>query len=321
MAAGPGRGQAAKGLACRDPRVSPAPGPGTTLTGTVSVTAVEEVQTLLFADLAGFTALTEAHGDRAAAEIATEFAESIERLLEDERTRLVKTIGDEVMVQAKDPAAAIRLGRSIVGHLACHGSPPVRVGIHSGPVLAIEGDYFGATVNLASRVAGAARPGEVLVTEATRRELGRDDLSELQARGERYFKGVGDPVAVFSAGSVGGPGHELVIDPVCRMAVDPAEATGSVERRGRNYHFCSDRCADAFASDPHRYIAHGRRARAAKRTFARHLRAFVVVQLVLVAVWAVGLALGSSARPWFLLVTVGWGVPLVLHYRAIRHLL
>lgn len=106
---------------------------------------------VLFADLAGFTALTEAHGDLGAADVAGRFAELARSvLLED--ARVVKTIGDAVMVVASDARVgleiAMRLLRSVDGEA---DFPGVRLGLHAGPVVERAGDVFGATVNVAAR--------------------------------------------------------------------------------------------------------------------------------------------------------------------------
>lgn len=103
----------------------------------------EESHSFLFADLAGFTALTEAHGDHDGAEIAEHFVDAVKGLLPAERAEVVKTIGDEVMVRTRRASDAVDLGRRIVDELARHRSPPVRVGIHSGPAVEVEGDWFG----------------------------------------------------------------------------------------------------------------------------------------------------------------------------------
>jgi adenylate cyclase len=66
--------------------------------------------TFLFADLAGFTALTEAHGDRQAADVVDEFSSAVHTLLSAHGAALVKTIGDALMIHGSDPAAAIALG-------------------------------------------------------------------------------------------------------------------------------------------------------------------------------------------------------------------
>lgn len=281
---------------------------------------VEAVQTFLFADLAGFTALTEAHGDLASAELAENFVDAVRKLLPMEGCGLIKTIGDEVMVRTDDASDALELGCRIVDQLAAHGSPPVRVGIHSGPAVEVKGDWFGASVNLASRVSSAARPGEVLVTQATHDLLGPERAKTLVARGERYFKHVQHPIPIY-ASLAAEAGHELKIDPVCRMAVDPASTSHAERHKGREFHFCSSGCAETFAVDPRGFIGSTRRARAARAGFMGHLRVFVVVQVGFVLAWAAGRALGGSDFPWFALILLGWGIPLALHYRAVRPVL
>lgn len=215
-----------------------------------------EPATFVFADLAGFTALTEAHGDAAALEIATRFQARVRELLPGEGAEVVKTIGDEVMIRAPDAGQAVELGLRIVEELAMPGAPPVRVGMHSGPAIGHEGDWFGATVNLASRIAGAARPGEVLLTEATRDEASGCGL-ELEPRGPHRFKHIHDPVPVFRVARPGARAPALEIDPVCRMAVDAENPAATRALGGDDLFFCSGECAARFDTDPGRYVDAG----------------------------------------------------------------
>ena len=105
--------------------------------------------TFVFADIAGFTALTEAHGDHDAAALVADFCRSVRAELPASGGTEVKTIGDAVMLTIPDPAAAIRLGLRITHELMRgHGAPAVRVGLHHGPAIERDGDYFGAAVNL-----------------------------------------------------------------------------------------------------------------------------------------------------------------------------
>jgi adenylate cyclase len=124
--------------------------------------------TFLFADIAGFTALTESHGDEDAAALAAEFSAAVRRELAGSDGTHVKGIGDAVMLSIPDPAAAIDLGLRITHDLMRgHGAPAVRVGLHHGAAVERDGDYFGAAVNLAARVSAEASAGEVLLTGAT----------------------------------------------------------------------------------------------------------------------------------------------------------
>ena len=212
--------------------------------------------TFLFADLAGFTALTEAHGDEHAVELAAEFSEWVRELLPEHGAEEVKTIGDAVMLRCGDPAAAVELGLRIVEGIGARPEfPVVRVGMHTGPAIEREGDWFGATVNLAARVSGAAGGSEVLLTEATREAAGDLGSIELRRRGVQRFKNVRESISVYRALREGEQREGLPIDPVCRMAVDPGQAAGELTYEGREYHFCSLSCVQAFAASPRHYVA------------------------------------------------------------------
>jgi adenylate cyclase len=211
-------------------------------------------QTFLFADLAGFTALTEAHGDEEAAELAAQFSDCITSLLPERGAEPVKTIGDAVMVRCEQAPAAIDLGLRILDGVGSRPQfPIVRVGMHTGPAVERAGDWFGSTVNIAARVSGIAAGDEVLLTEATRNAAGRLDGIELRRRGEQRLKNVREIVAIYEAQWEGEERGERVIDPVCRMAIEPAEAAGRLTYGGREYHFCSLECVRAFAAEPERF--------------------------------------------------------------------
>jgi adenylate cyclase len=213
------------------------------------------VQTFLFADLSGFTALTEAHGDEQAADLVGGFCVAVRRLLAKHQAHEVKTIGDALMIRVGDAAAAIRLGLRIVHDVgAQHGFPLVRVGMHTGPAVQRERDWFGATVNLAARISGAASGGEALLTAATKAAAGQVAGVELRERGRWAFRNVGEPVLVYAALRQGSRSLSgLPIDPVCRMAVDPWHSVGRLTHQGVEYCFCSLGCAGAFAQQPSSY--------------------------------------------------------------------
>ncbi len=216
--------------------------------------AMTDMSTFLFADLAGFTALTEAHGDEQAADLAHEFSRAASALLPRHGAELVKTIGDALMLRVDRPADAIKLGLALTLDLMAEcGYPAIRVGMHHGPAVHRDGDWFGATVNLAARVSGLAHGGEVLLTDATRESAGRVEGVRFDAHGIHQLRNVTEPVTVFAAIAEKRAQRELVIDPVCRMAVDPHGAAGTLVHNGRRYRFCSLDCAARFAGDPELY--------------------------------------------------------------------
>lgn len=210
--------------------------------------------TFIFADIAGYTALTEAHGDADAAELAALFCRAVSDLAADVGGEVVKTIGDAVMLRHEAPAAAVSLGLDAAHEvIAGHGFPAVRVGMHHGPALQRDRDWFGATVNLAARVAAAAGGGEVLLTDAVRQSAGPLEGVELRSQGEHRIRGVASPVRLFAAVRDSRANAARHMDPVCRMLVAEGREAGSLQHRGTVHRFCSLECARRFLQDPEAY--------------------------------------------------------------------
>ena len=217
----------------------------------------EHDQTFVFADLAGFTALTEAMGDEDAADLAERFSDAVRDRLPSHRAAAVKAIGDALMIRAEQAGPAIRLGLEIVHEVGGrHFFPTVRVGMHTGPAVERRGDWFGATVNIAARVSGMARGGEVLLTEATREAAEGVNGLDFHERGRQPLRNVEEPVVLYAAVRRGEfPGPALPIDPVCRMAVDPERAAGKLIHEGTVYTFCSLSCVGRFVAAPERFVS------------------------------------------------------------------
>jgi adenylate cyclase len=126
---------------------------------------LERPPAMCFLDLTGYTRLTEERGDAAAADLAARLARLVRRSAQEHDGTPVKWLGDGVMFYFREPGAAVLAALEMVEVVGSHGLPPAHVGIHAGPVIFQEGDYFGRTVNLAARIAEYARPGEVLVSQ------------------------------------------------------------------------------------------------------------------------------------------------------------
>ena len=213
--------------------------------------------TFLFADIAGFTALTEAHGDEEAANLVADFCEAVKAELPGRGGEHVKTIGDAILLRVPDPRQAVELALHIAHDvMPGHGAPAVRVGLHHGPAVERDGDYYGAAVNLAARVSGEASGGEVLVTGHTAALAPAVEGVYYEPRGRHALRNVREPVELFAAVRIGtGDTGRLPIDPVCRMAVDPDHAPGRLVFDGTAYYFCTLTCAGAFAADPERFVS------------------------------------------------------------------
>jgi adenylate cyclase len=125
-----------------------------------------------FADLVGFTMLTQAMDARDLAAIVDRFEAIAYEQVPARGGRIVKMIGDEVMFAVDDPVAAAEVGLGLVeAHAEDAELPDVRVGLAHGPAVAWEGDLYGPTVNLASRLVNVARPATVIVSDGLGREL------------------------------------------------------------------------------------------------------------------------------------------------------
>jgi adenylate cyclase len=149
---------------------------------------------IAFADLAGYTRLTEEVGDEEAVSAVERFVEQVEQSLPDD-ARIIKTIGDEVMVVGSDARALLDWA---VAFQADHTERPLpRIGMHYGETLYRDGDYYGREVNQAARVAARAAGGEVLVTRPVIDQAG-PGLS-FERIGEVRLKGFAHTTEVFLA--------------------------------------------------------------------------------------------------------------------------
>jgi class 3 adenylate cyclase len=209
-----------------------------------------EEQTFVLADLAGYTALTEAHGDERAADVAIDFVRAVRSLLTAYEAEEVKALGDALLIRLPAAANAVELARRIVCELGTkHARLGVRVGVHTGTAVQREGDWFGSALNVAARVADLAEAGEVMLTEATVAAAGKD--LEVREKGQVALKNVRRPVQIYAlALDEHLPESPLAVDPVCHMALDVEQAHQTLQHAGATYVFCSPECAAAFEADP-----------------------------------------------------------------------
>jgi len=145
---------------------------------------------IAFADLAGYTRFTEEEGEEEALSYIDRFIGAVTDTLPGD-ARLVKTIGDEVMIVGQDSCALLEWA---VGFQALFDDRPApRIGVHRGAAIYRDGDYFGRDVNLAARVVARARGGEVLLTDAVRETAERLDHLHLEDVGQVKLKGFSEP--------------------------------------------------------------------------------------------------------------------------------
>jgi adenylate cyclase len=155
--------------------------------------------TIGFADLVGFTSLGEALPPEDVEKLSQHLVD-LTREVAVGPVRFIKSIGDEVMLVSPDPAPLLDAVLELVDATdGDDGFPRLRAGLATGMAVSREGDWFGSPVNLAARVTGAARPGSVLVAEATREAVGDDDRFAWSFAGGKHLKGIKSDVKAFRA--------------------------------------------------------------------------------------------------------------------------
>lgn len=209
----------------------------------------EAPTTMLFIDLAGFTPLTVTMGDDAAADVLARFASIVRSATARRHGRIVKQIGDAFMLVFDDPTEALRFGVDVTRDVNAQTHfPPVHIGAHHGSVLYRDGDYVGATVNLAARVASATAAGQFLVTDAVRRAVSDERDLEFSQLPPATLKGLDTPVTVFEVRTHAD--EELPRDPICGMRIRPGQESARATYAGTDYLFCSRTCHEKFQASP-----------------------------------------------------------------------
>ena len=210
-------------------------------------------RTIAFVDLAVFTALTEVHDDHAADELIDAFIDLAHAAVAGTTTWLAKTSGAAVMLAAPSPADGVDAVRRVF-EATCgrDGFPEPRAGAHHGPVIESDGDYFGATVTIAARVASRAAGGQAVVT-ATVVDAARASGLDTVALGATQLRNALEPVQLWAV-EFSSTEIELSVDPVCRVRLRRQAAVARVRHRNSEHVLCSLACAAAFTADPDRYL-------------------------------------------------------------------
>jgi class 3 adenylate cyclase/YHS domain-containing protein len=209
----------------------------------------------LFADLSGYTALTEAHGNAAAADVVQRFIEIAVGALRGGAS-VLERVGDELVIVANEAASAVETAVALRNAIAREPMfPAVRAGIHRGHVVERGGQYFGGALNVAARVATLAGPGQIVCTQTIREHAALPGVG-YRAMGVVRLRNIPEAIALFEL-VVEVPDQVIQVDPVCRMQIAPAAAIATVTIGPTTYLFCSDECAASFRARPADYVASG----------------------------------------------------------------
>lgn len=203
-------------------------------------------RTFSFVDLAGFTALTEIHGDETAADLVEHFTDVVDGALGEDGAR-VQTIGDAVFLVSREPSAALSVLKRVWQRAdEEHQFPALRAGVHHGSATQRGKQFYGTAVNVAARVAAQAAGGQVLGTALVAAAARKDGLT-VRSMGRVALKNLRGPIDLFDVGL--GAAIPDAIDPVCRMRVTQGEMSVHLELEGQAFWFCSRACLEAFLKE------------------------------------------------------------------------
>jgi class 3 adenylate cyclase len=151
---------------------------------------------IVFVDLSGFTRMTRERGDASAVAAATSLQRHADAIATRHGGRLVKLLGDGAMLRLTDATVGVDAALDLVETMSGQGALSSHAGVHAGPVIERDLDVFGQTVNLASRIADAARPGEVLASQAVA-DVAGDGTFGFERMQDAELKGLPGPIALF----------------------------------------------------------------------------------------------------------------------------
>jgi adenylate cyclase len=195
--------------------------------------------TIVFVDLASFTNLTETQGDQEAVRVLGRVEEILRPLVMRHHGRVVKQIGDGFMLAFRDAIDGVRATIELRDALREPGIPPIRAGINTGIAVFRSSDYIGSTVNVASRVAGAAMADQILLTATTAERFRGGDVG-VEEVGVRLLRGVDEPLALFRPVAA-----DEGRDPVCGALVSATTGV-HLDDHGRQLAFCSQDCLRTY---------------------------------------------------------------------------
>jgi class 3 adenylate cyclase len=213
------------------------------------------VATFCFVDIAGYSALTESHGESAAADLVDGFTRLIRSAVGALGT-VQELTGDNAFLVFPNPEAALRSIADLYRQVAdLRDFPMLRTGLHHGDALRRRDRYFGSTVNVAARTTAQARAGEILCTASVVQGIDASSAVQFEVHhvGMVKLRNLPDQVDLYRI-VLPDTNQRSVIDPVCQMQVDPRSGVADGWHDGRQYWFCSAACARRFAKAPSDFV-------------------------------------------------------------------
>jgi class 3 adenylate cyclase len=219
----------------------------------ISTDYVEINASFIIADLAGYTSLTEVHGDLSAADIISRYIEIVKESLKD-NTTLVDKIGDEILITSSNTDSLLKTAIDLFDRTENEPDfPSIHIGLHAGKVIKRAGKYFGHTLNLTSRICSYSRAGQILCSQEIIKVVENTGNYNFLKIGDVQFKNVTKSVAVYEI-IMKLNRKKLSIDSVCKMQVDIDNPPAKIPYKEKTYFFCSYECSKKFINNPEDFI-------------------------------------------------------------------
>ena len=202
---------------------------------------------ILMADLSGYTALTEVHGDRAAMLVINKFLDIAKKSLAGE-SRLLERSGDQLVIISEDADDLARTAMALLRNSESESYfLPIHAGLHYGTVFEHNGHFYGSTLNLASRISSRAKGNRILCSGDFIDAMAEPDIFRTVYQGSVNFKNVFEAREIFELQALSSlEKFELKIDPICQMQLDEQQLNISYHTGHEDFHFCSEDCKDIF---------------------------------------------------------------------------
>jgi class 3 adenylate cyclase len=205
------------------------------------------------ADLTGYTALIEAHGDFSATKIISRYNEIVNGILTKD-VKFYQQVGDEIFMISSDPHTLLDYSIKLRNEIEKESHfPSIHAGLHYGTVIKQNEKIFGSAINLTSRIASFAQGGQLLSSRSF-----KDSVTELkvsfQSMGEIMFKNIIEPVEIFEIKTSVNSEEILYTDPVCQMHISATSAPAKLPFKNNTIYFCSFECAKKFMIHPELYL-------------------------------------------------------------------
>jgi class 3 adenylate cyclase len=220
----------------------------------INMPNIDELEaSFLIADLAGYTSLTEIHGDLSAVNVVYRYIEIINNCL-NPGSKFIERIGDEVLIMSLNPRSLLQTALNLLNAIENEADfPSIHMGLHYGKILIRDRKYFGTTLNLTSRISSHSNGGQILCSGVIVNHIGTQNDFDFKKLGNIRFKNISNPVEVFEV-RVKTNGVSLDIDPVCKMQINKEESQSNASYRDKTFYFCSHECLQVFLNKPESYV-------------------------------------------------------------------